>query len=109
MKGKIIKKTIKQLLILLSIFFIVMFLGTMILGERGSDQPYGMGAAPAIFKSMSFKETCQSIPEILFATMIAGIIGFPLQYEYNLNKLKKEEKLRKIKDQEKTEEAIKKE
>jgi hypothetical protein len=96
MKRKVIKKTIKQVLILISAFFVVTFLSTMIVGERGSDQPYGMGAAPHVYKSMSFKETFQAIPEILFATIIAGIIGFFIQYEYNLNKLKQEEKLRKM-------------
>ena len=96
MKKKAIRKTIKQLLIIIPAFLIIFSLVTIIGGERQSDQPYGMGAAPYKHIPMSLKGVREVIPEILFATLIIGIIGFPLQYEYNLNKLKKEEKLRKM-------------
>jgi hypothetical protein len=88
----ILRKTLKGAVIYAITLFVIIFLKTMMFGARSSNQPFGMGAAPNKWKSISFKETCKEVPSILSVAIFGGFVSFLVFYGYNKNCLEKQRK-----------------
>lgn len=73
--------------------FVGVFLSIKFCGHFVTIQP---GSAPHKGESITYKEAAKDFPFILFFSSALSLIYFFPGYEYNLNKLKKEEKLRKM-------------
>lgn len=88
--------------------FVAIFVGTFFLikfcGHIDTIQP---GAASHKCECITYKETAKDFPFILFISSISSFVYLFLGYEYNLNKLRKEETLRKKVEQEQDKEQDK--
>jgi len=93
MKRKALNKTLKEVLFVFVAVFIITFFSIKFGGHFVTIQP---GSAPHKCESITYKEAAKDFPFILFYSSVGSLIYFFLGYEYNLNKLKKEEKLRKM-------------
>ena len=89
MKKKAVNKTVKQILTIVPILFILLFLLTLICGR---SEPFQPAAAPRKCKCISLKEAAKDLPLILFVCLGGSLISFPIGYEYNLNNLRKQAK-----------------
>lgn len=85
--------------------FVAIFVGTFFLikfcGHIDTIQP---GAASHKCESITYKETVKDFPFILFISSISSFVYLLIGYEYNLNKFRKEENLRKKIEQEQEQE-----
>jgi len=100
MKKKAVIKTFRDIILMIISVFIIWFLLTFFFGKSKPIQP---GSAHHDFERITLKEATEEIPTILLVAIGGGIFFFPIQYKYNLGKLKKEEKEGKEQEEKKEE------
>ncbi len=93
MKRKALNKTLKEMLLVFVGVFVGAFFLIKFCGHIVTIQP---GSAPHKCECISYKEVAKDFHFILFSSSVSSLLYLLLGYEYNLNKLKKEEELRKM-------------